>query len=136
MVRLRGGYSHNGRPAELVRIREGQTISLRNGEVIKSSDSPSMSPTFDSDCSDDEVLRSMGRRKKNAPPVKDVPRCSECEKTFKRPCDLTYDIYPASFLTSVLTGLQKTRENTFSTMEVRGVKLQISHLRMAHGEGA
>lgn len=90
-VRLRGGYSQTGRPAELVRVREGQTVSLRTGQVIESSGSPHTSPNLGTDeYSDDDVLRSMARRKKNAPVDKTVQRCGACTKTFKRPCDLTY----------------------------------------------
>jgi hypothetical protein len=44
-----------------------------------------MSDAFDDD--DDDALRSMARRKKNAKP--EIHECSLCDKEFKRPCDLT-----------------------------------------------
>ena len=41
--------------------------------------------------SDDDVMRSMARRRKSAQPVvKEVLKCRECARIFKRPCDLTY----------------------------------------------
>ena len=65
-------------------------MSLRTGQVLKSPESLTDSPGSDNEeCSDDNVLRSMARRKKNAPVEKTVQQCGECEKTFKRPCDLT-----------------------------------------------
>ena len=41
---------------------------------------------------DDDVMRSMARKRKSAQPtLKDTAQqCSECDKVFKRPCDLTY----------------------------------------------
>lgn len=38
---------------------------------------------------DDEVKRSMARRKKNAPPMDINKKCCFCDRVFKRPCDLT-----------------------------------------------
>ena len=46
-----------------------------------------MSDDIDVDADEDEVLRSMARRKKNAKP--EIHECSLCDKEFKRPCDLT-----------------------------------------------
>ena len=69
-------------------------MSLRTGEVVKSSDSPVFGRASSEECSDDDVLRSMARRKKNAPVEKTMQQCSECDKTFKRPCDLTYGSSP------------------------------------------
>lgn len=46
-------------------------------------------PISDQDA-DDDVLRSMARRKKNAKP--EIHECSQCDKEFKRPCDLTKHI--------------------------------------------
>ena len=88
---LHGGLSQNGRRVELVRIKNGQSISLRTGSVIEPESSRSQGLKRSvSEESDDDVMRSMARRKKAAQAsVKDVQRCSECEKVFKRPCDLT-----------------------------------------------
>lgn len=82
--------SHNGKPAELVRHKDGKVISLATGEVLSSEDvaSASMKRSMDIvDVDEDEVLRSMARRKKNAKP--EIHECSLCDKEFKRPCDLT-----------------------------------------------
>lgn len=46
-----------------------------------------MHDAFEIDDDDDDVLRSMARRKKNAKP--EIHECSLCDKEFKRPCDLT-----------------------------------------------
>lgn len=82
---LHGGLSRNGRPAELVRMKDGQAISLRTGEVIDPDSSPS-----GCDSADEDLLHSMARRKKSEQAaVKQAQRCSECDKEFKRPCDLT-----------------------------------------------
>ena len=77
---------------ELVRIKNGQSISLRTGSVVEPESSRSQDPKRSvSDGSDEDVMRSMARRKKAAQAtVKDVQQCSECDKVFKRPCDLTY----------------------------------------------
>jgi len=84
---LHGGLGHTGRPAELVRIKDGQAISLRTGEVVQPDASP-MGPKSGSP--DGDVLHSMARRKKTeAERAKQIQRCSECDKEFKRPCDLT-----------------------------------------------
>ena len=88
-LRLEGGLSQTGRPAEIVRIKDGKSISLRTGKVIHEGSPQSLKRSM-SEESDDEMVRSMARRRKSAlPVVKDVQKCSECEKTFKRPCDLT-----------------------------------------------
>lgn len=40
--------------------------------------------------SDEDPLRSMARRRKNAQAAaKEAQQCRECDKVFKRPCDLT-----------------------------------------------
>ena len=99
-VRLEGGLSQTGRHAELVRVKDGQSISLRTGEVLQEEGSTatmhgvkrSMSEETDDE---NDVLRSMARRRKSAQPaVKDVQKCGECDKVFKRPCDLTYAYCP------------------------------------------
>jgi hypothetical protein len=89
-VTLEGGLSQNGRPAELVRKKKGKAISLRTGDTYEEPSSPTtgMKRSLSEETSDDSVLRSMARRKKNAP--KDpVQKCPDCDKEFKRPCDLT-----------------------------------------------
>ncbi|KLU84167.1 zinc finger transcription factor ace1 [Magnaporthiopsis poae ATCC 64411] len=96
-VRLHGGISVNGRPAELVRIRNGKAISIATGEPVELEDEPNSPIRFKRSASqeladDDEIMRSMARRKKNAPPEEYAPKkCREpgCNKEFKRPCDLT-----------------------------------------------
>lgn len=92
-VSLLGGVSHNGQPAQLVRHKDGKTISMATGEVMSAEDVASASvkrplpDAVDLEDDDDDVLRSMARRKKNAKP--EIHRCPLCEKEFKRPCDLT-----------------------------------------------
>ena len=87
---LHGGVSNTGRPVELVRIKNGQTISLRTGEIISPIANPGgMNRTSSSDPEED-LAHSMARRKKTeAERAKQIQRCSECDKEFKRPCDLT-----------------------------------------------
>ncbi|KAL1590406.1 hypothetical protein WHR41_00930 [Cladosporium halotolerans] len=95
-VSLHGGLSHNGKPAELVRHKDGKTISLATGRVLSSDETAhssskrAMSDAGLDDADDDDVLRSMARRKKNAKP--EIHECPQCEKEFKRPCDLTKHI--------------------------------------------
>ena len=80
-LRLHGGLGRTGRPAEIVRIKDGQTISLRTGDVVKP----------DTEIAPNEDLHhSMARRRKSEQAAaKQAQRCSECDKEFKRPCDLT-----------------------------------------------
>ena len=89
-----GGLSQTGQPAELVRTKEGKSISLCTGDVISTEDSHAdyrhglKRPV--SEDSDDDAMRSMARRRKSTlPAVKEVQKCRECGKVFKRPCDLT-----------------------------------------------
>ncbi|KAL9131129.1 MAG: hypothetical protein Q9175_006851 [Cornicularia normoerica] len=78
---LLGGLGHTGRPAELVRIKDGQAISLRTGEVVEPGKAVG---------TDDDLHYSMARRRKSElAAAKQAQRCSECDKEFKRPCDLT-----------------------------------------------
>ncbi|KAL9038204.1 MAG: hypothetical protein Q9180_003273 [Flavoplaca navasiana] len=88
---LHGGLSQNGQPAELVRIKNGQRISLRTGSSIDPSSSPKGKEySLDEEIDDDDAVRSMARRRKSAQaPVKQVQQCRDCDKIFKRPCDLT-----------------------------------------------
>lgn len=84
---MHGGLSQNGRPAELVRVKKGQSISLRTGSVV---DNLAGAKRLAEDDSDEDPERSMARRRKSAQTaVKEAQQCQECDKVFKRPCDLT-----------------------------------------------
>ncbi|KAF2682444.1 hypothetical protein K458DRAFT_58793 [Lentithecium fluviatile CBS 122367] len=82
-ITLRGGLSHNGRPVELVREKDGKTIPLADGS------SSAKRALSDDEMDVDEVTRSMARRRKSDKPGDVMHRCSACPKEFKRPCDLT-----------------------------------------------
>lgn len=95
-IKLYGGIAVNGRPAQLVQVnKDGQAISLATGEVIDMNEEPTFklrrsAPEEAAD--EDEIMRSMARRKKNASPEELAPKkCREpgCNREFKRPCDLT-----------------------------------------------
>ena len=92
-IDLVGGLGRTGRPAELIRIKEGRSILLRTGEDVSDetlADYQRGVKRCVGEDSEEDVLRSMARRKASAlPVVKDVQKCSDCEKVFKRPCDLT-----------------------------------------------
>lgn len=98
-VKLMGGLTKNGRPAELVRVKKnGKAISLATGQPIEDYEDETKGPIrFKRSMSEqledeDEIMRSMARRKKNASPEELAPKkCKEpgCNKEFKRPCDLT-----------------------------------------------
>ncbi|EGS17948.1 uncharacterized protein CTHT_0059610 [Thermochaetoides thermophila DSM 1495] len=98
-IKLHGGIHINGRPAELVRVKKnGKMISLATGETIeKLEEEPNPSIGFKRSASqeladEEEIMRSMARRKKNASPEELAPkkcRVPGCGKEFKRPCDLT-----------------------------------------------
>ena len=85
---LHGGINQNGRPAELARSKDGKLISLRTGEPIDMDAESPIRKSFATQEERDEYELSMARRRKNAP-EKVSQRCSECDKEFKRPCDLT-----------------------------------------------
>jgi predicted small metal-binding protein len=98
-VRLYGGLSKNGRPAELIRVKkDGRAFSLATGEEVdltaddKEVPFIRMKRSLSAEAEDEEeVMRSMARRKKNAPHEEVIPRlCHEvgCGKKFKRECDL------------------------------------------------
>lgn len=75
-------------------MKNGQSISLSTGSTVKAESDSTMSPRankrLSSEDLDDDILRSMGRRRKGVPPPsQDSQRCRDCDKTFKRPCDLT-----------------------------------------------
>lgn len=87
---LHGGLSQTGRPVELVRIKNGQSLSLRTGSAMTPSSSTAGGKRRADEDSDDDPLRSMARRRKSAQAApKEVQQCQDCEKIFKRPCDLT-----------------------------------------------
>jgi len=98
-IKLHGGIHINGRPAELVRIKKnGKMISMATGEPIeKIEEEADGTVRFKRSASqeledEEEIMRSMARRKKNASPEELAPKkCREpgCNKEFKRPCDLT-----------------------------------------------
>ena len=85
-----GGLSQTGRPAELVRTSNGKSISLQTGQEVKMEDYKPCNKRAVDEESEEDILRSMARRKKSAGQgVKEEQRCKECDKLFKRPCDLT-----------------------------------------------
>lgn len=88
---LHGGVSRNGKPAELVRhTADGKVVSLASGRPLSTeaiASSSAMKRPAEVEIDDDEALRSMARRKKNAKP--EIHTCELCSKEFKRPCDLT-----------------------------------------------
>lgn len=94
-IRLYGGIAENGRPAELIRVRkDGSAVSIATGKPVDLGETPI---TFKRSLSEqredeEEIMRSMARRKKNATAEELAPKkCREsgCNKEFKRPCDLT-----------------------------------------------
>ncbi|KAK4101720.1 hypothetical protein N658DRAFT_425133 [Parathielavia hyrcaniae] len=98
-IKLHGGIHINGRPAELVRVKKnGKMVSMATGEPIeKLEEDADGTMRFKRSASqeladEEEIMRSMARRKKNASPEELAPKkCREpgCNKEFKRPCDLT-----------------------------------------------
>ncbi|KAI4701666.1 hypothetical protein J4E81_003406 [Alternaria sp. BMP 2799] len=88
-ITLRGGISHNGRPVELVREKNGNVIPMSvdasNAFRIKRRLSDADEDSMD----EDEVTRSMARRRKSEKPGDVMHTCRDCKKEFKRPCDLT-----------------------------------------------
>ena len=97
-IKLHGGLTKNGRPAELIRVKKnGNAVSMSTGKPVDLDEDDNQSVTFKRSLSagledDESVLRSMARRKRSATAAELAPkRCREpgCEKEFKRPCDLT-----------------------------------------------
>lgn len=91
-ITLRGGLSHNGRPAELVREKDGKVIPIVEGSPSDEAYGPSSSAKrtlSEEDVDDDGVRRSMARRRKSEKPGDVLHVCRDCKKEFKRPCDLT-----------------------------------------------
>jgi hypothetical protein len=87
-VTLEGGLSQTGRPAELVRWKDGEGVSLRTNERYEAQ--PVIKRQRSNESIDDDAERSMARRKKNAEPRIVELRCSDpsCDKIFNRKCDL------------------------------------------------
>ncbi|KAK5652584.1 hypothetical protein OQA88_10345 [Cercophora sp. LCS_1] len=98
-IKLHGGIHINGRPAELVRVKKnGKAISMATGKPIEAIEEEAegavrIKRSASEELEDEEeIMRSMARRKKNASPEELAPKkCREpgCNKEFKRPCDLT-----------------------------------------------
>jgi hypothetical protein len=97
-VKLHGGLTKNGRPAELVRVKKnGKAISIATGKPVDMDEDSKSGIQFKRSLSeeaedDESILRSMARRKRSASAAELAPkRCREpgCDKEFKRPCDLT-----------------------------------------------
>jgi hypothetical protein len=97
-IKLYGGMTVNGRHAELVRVKKnGKAISLATGLLVdvveEEAKDVRIKRSMSEELEDEEdIMRSMARRKKNASPEELAPKkCREpgCNKEFKRPCDLT-----------------------------------------------
>lgn len=90
-ITLRGGLSHNGRPAELVREKNGEIIPLADGaeDAYTGFSSSKRALSDDEEMDDEGVKRSMARRRKSDKPGDVMHVCRDCKKEFKRPCDLT-----------------------------------------------
>ena len=97
-IKLHGGITINGRPAELVRVKkDGKAFSIATGEPVELDEDTKNAVRVKRSASEEledqeEIMRSMARRKKNAPPEEYAPKkCGVpgCNKEFKRPCDLT-----------------------------------------------
>jgi hypothetical protein len=86
-ITLRGGLSHDGRPMQLVREKNGMDMPIIEG--VDGSYKLSKRPLSDDDLDEDEVTRSMARRRKSEKPGDVMHTCRDCKKEFKRPCDLT-----------------------------------------------
>jgi uncharacterized C2H2 Zn-finger protein len=89
-ITIEGGLSKNGKPAELVRKKDGKVIPLSERSALnEGSPSSFKRPLTDDEMDDDDVFRSMARRRKSDKPGDVMHSCRVCEKEFKRPCDLT-----------------------------------------------
>ena len=87
-ITLEGGLGQTGEMAELVRWKNGKGISLRTNELYDPL--PGVKRQHSDDEMDEDVARSMARRKKNAEPKIVELKCSDrtCDKVFNRKCDL------------------------------------------------
>jgi hypothetical protein len=91
-ITIAGGLSHNGKPAELVRRKNGKVIPLSEHSSLNVGDeAPSAikRPLSEDEMDDDDIHRSMARRRKSDRPGDVMHPCAVCDKEFKRPCDLT-----------------------------------------------
>lgn len=95
-IKLYGGFSRNGHPAELVRIMDGKAYSLATGLAVPMENledditaQNTMKRGLEVDHDDDSILRSMARRK-GSNVAKPPRQCNEpgCGKTYARDCDL------------------------------------------------
>jgi hypothetical protein len=86
-ITLRGGLSHDGRPMQLVREKNGKAIPL--SEEADAAYKVSKRALSEDDMDEDEATRSMARRRKSDKPGDVMHTCRDCKKEFKRPCDLT-----------------------------------------------
>jgi hypothetical protein len=86
-VTLEGGLGETGNEAELVRWKNGKGYSLRTGQLYVPTPGIKRS---NSEAFDDDVARSMARRKKGYIPEIVEMKCSDptCDKIFNRKCDL------------------------------------------------
>ena len=87
-ITLEGGLGETGEMAELVRWKNGKGISLRTNEPYEPI--PGIKRQHSGEEMDEDVARSMARRKKNAEPKIVELKCSDrtCDKIFNRKCDL------------------------------------------------
>lgn len=86
-VTLEGGLGATGNEAELVRWKNGKGYSLRTGQPYEPT--PGIKRQS-SEALDEDVLRSMARRKKGYIPEIVEMKCRDptCDKVFNRKCDL------------------------------------------------
>ncbi|KAK8168455.1 hypothetical protein BKA80DRAFT_308201 [Phyllosticta citrichinensis] len=89
-VVLQGGLCKNGQPAQLVCQKDGKIIPLVS-DTEQAASLAHLKRPLDADVEEehDDVYRSMARRRKSDRPGDVKHICSECRKTFERPCDLT-----------------------------------------------
>jgi len=98
---IKSGLSVDGKPAQLVRKKNGKEIPISEGACDAVFKSPTKRTLTDEDEVDvEDPHRSMARRRKSDRDREVMHRCRDCSKEFKRPCDL------------------KTREDSFASMEV------------------
>ncbi|KAI1190905.1 hypothetical protein F5B17DRAFT_437807 [Nemania serpens] len=97
-IKLIGGFATTGRQAEFVRIKKsGKAFSLATNELVEDLEEEKGPIRFKRSMSqqaedEEEIMRSMARRKKNPSPEELAPKkCTHegCTKEFKRACDLT-----------------------------------------------